>query len=216
MSEVKKVLLFGAGVGSREILRIIRDINAQSPKWEVLGFVEADTGLIGTRLDDLPIIGFNDLKVEDGTYATCAIYDPIIRKKVVEQEIESLGLRLATVIHPSVLLPQDAKLSDGVMIYPGTQVSFNVELGRGTLVFFNTLLGHDLKTGDYCTVCPAATLNGSITLGTGAFVGAAATVHQGVSIGEWTTIGIGTTVLKNVAENKNVMSMPRQIVTDKR
>ena len=89
-------------------------------------------------------------------------------------------------------------------------------MGRGTLVFFNTLLGHDLKTGDYCTVCPAATLNGSITLGTGAFVGAAATVHQGVSIGEWTTIGIGTTVLKNVAENKNVMSMPRQIVTDKR
>ena len=211
---MKQVWLFGAGVGSREILRIIRDINKQEETWEVLGFVDKDQNIIGKEVDDLQVVSYKDMIIGADLYAICAIYDPKIRKKVIEEEIEKNGLKLATIIHPDILLPTDIKLADGVMIYPGTQISFNVKLGKGTLIFFNTLLGHDLKAGDYTTVCPSVTLNGDITLGTGAFIGAGATLHPAISIGNWTTIGIGTTVLQNVGDKKKVISMPRQIITD--
>ena len=216
MSGIKKILLFGAGVASREVLRMVDEINLESLTWEVIGIVDKDPELIGSELDGLPILSSEDSAIKACTHATCSIYDPVIRKKVVENEIEPLGLKLATIISPQVVIPQDMRLEDGVMIYPGTKISFNVHLGKGALVFFNTLLGHDLESGNYSTVCPSATVNGSVTLGEGAFIGAGATIHQGTSIGDWSTIGIGSTILQDVGENKNVMTLPRQVVTEKK
>ena len=209
MSGIKKILLFGAGVASREVLRMIDEINLESLTWEVIGIVDKDPELIGSELDGLPILSSEDSAIKACTHATCSIYDPVIRKKVVENEIEPLGLKLATIISPQVVIPQDMRLEDGVMIYPGTKISFNVHLGKGALVFFNTLLGHDLESGNYSTVWPSATVKG-------AFIGAGATIHQGTSIGDWSTIGIGSTILQDVGENKNVMTLPRQVVTEKK
>ena len=134
-------------------------------------------------------------------------------KQVVENEIEVLGYKLATIIHPSVFLPNDVSIESGVMIYPGTQISFGVALGKACLIFFNTLLGHDLKCESYVTICPGATINGTIKLNKGAFIGAGVVIHQGISVGEWSNIGIGSIVVQNVKDNNRLISLPRQIVS---
>jgi len=43
----KKIFIFSAGPGGRDVLRIIDDINENLPTWEILGFVDKDPELIG-------------------------------------------------------------------------------------------------------------------------------------------------------------------------
>jgi len=210
---MKDIYLFGAGVGSREILRIIGAINDINPTWNVLGFVDKDSSLHGHYIDGYPVIPYDKLVAQDNVYAACAIFNPKVRKQVVENEIEVLGYKLATIIHPSVFLPNDVSIESGVMIYPGTQISFGVALGKACLIFFNTLLGHDLKCESYVTICPGATINGTIKLNKGAFIGAGVVIHQGISVGEWSNIGIGSIVVQNVKDNNRLISLPRQIVS---
>lgn len=211
---MKKILIFGASVASREILAIIQQINELRPTWDILGFVDNKPDFINKRIESYPVYGPSHGLSSKDTYAICGIMDPSIRKKVIEQEIESKGFKLASIIHPSVVLPKDFTAGPGAIIYPGVNISFGVNLGKAAFVFFNALLGHDLKAGDYLTVLPSATINGGCSIGNECLIGAAATLHPGVSIGSNSIVGIGTTLLENIGEKKIVMDLPRKIVRD--
>ena len=214
-NDLKKIYIFGAGTTGREVLRIISDINNKKPSWDVLGFVDNNSDLVGEKIDDVKVFHFTELKGIENFYAVCCAYDSKIRKNIIEKEIQYLGLKLTSIIHPDVFIPSDASIDDGVIIYSGTKLSFSVSIGKACLIFFNSLLGHDLNTGPYCTFSPSVCLNGSISMGEGVFLGSGVTVHQGVNIGDWTSVGIGSIIINNLGKNKSVMDMPRQIISDR-
>ncbi len=211
---MKKIYLFGAGSGSREILLMLKRINAIEPEWEILGFIDEDERLTGSEVDDLPVFSPESIEISSDTFGVCGIMDSTVRQRIIEQHIEGRGLRLPTIIAPDVVVPEDFVAGPGTIIMPSVTISFDVQLGKGVFVLWGVSLGHHLRMGEYATVLSFASITGGCKVGARTTIGARATLNVNVTVGADSLVGIGTTILSNVSDKKRVVSLPRQIETD--
>ena len=213
---MKKLYLYGAGSGSREVLLLIQRINAVSPEWEVMGFVDEDPAIVGTYVDDLKVFGPDDVPSTKNTYGICGIMDPYVRQRMIEQHIEGRDLQLPTVIAPDVIVPGDFAAGPGTIIMPTTTISFDVQLGKGVFALWGSVLGHHLRAGEYATILSFASITGECRIGARSTIGAGAILNNKVTVGADAFVGIGSTVLRDVGDHKQVVSLPRQIESDRR
>ena len=213
---MKKLLIYTAGSGSREVLLAIQQMNGLKPTWDILGFVDGDPDIIGKEIDGYPVYGPEHKEIARDVFGFCGIMNPTTRQRLVEEQIEGKGLSLATLIHPTVNLPGSFVAGPGTIIMAYVFVSFNVKLGKCAMVLPGAVLGHDLRANDYVTILPSATINGMCTIGQRALIGSGVTLNPGISVGSDSLIGIGTTVLTNIGDNKKVVALPRQIVSEHR
>ena len=105
---MKKIFIFGAGSGSQEVLLAIEQINQLTPTWEVLGFIEKSSELIGTEINGYSVYSLEniDLKPITPVHGVCGVLDSKIRQRIIEDEIEGNNISLATIIHPSSIVPK--------------------------------------------------------------------------------------------------------------
>ncbi len=211
---LKKILIFGAGDGGKEILKIIiEDINKINPTWEVIGFIDIDP-----KKKDNKIFGYTVFYKDfggnpNGIYGISGVKNNRIRQNIIKKEIGEKGFKLASLIHPSVIKPNDFANDSGVAIFPSVKISYNVKIGEGVLINYDTLLGHDLRIGDYTFVGPSVTIPGGCSIGNSCIIGAGSTFVEGVSIGDNAIIGAGTMVFSEVRASTSVTDMPRKIAS---
>jgi len=213
---MKKLYLFGAGSGSREVLLLIERINSVSPEWEVIGFVDEDPNLIGTEVDEIKVFSPDQIKSASDSYGVCGIMDPKVRQRMIEENIEARGLKLPTIVAPDVVLPRDFAAGPGTIIMPATIVSFDIQVGKGVFVLWGSAIGHHARLGEYATILSFAKVMAGCRVGARATVGAHATLNLNVSIGSDAFVGIGSTIFRDIDEGKQVVSIPRQVETDRR
>lgn len=212
---MKKILLYGAGSGSREILLMIQEINKIEPIWEVLGFVDEDPKFQGKEVDGYPVYGKDHKEIAKDVYGVCGILDSNVRRRIFDELIEGKGLSLATIISPSSSVPKDFEVGPGTIIMPSVTISFDVKLGKGVLVLWKALLGHHLRVGDYSNILSSACIGGGCSLGSGTIIGANATLIN-LSLGNNCVVGAGTTVFESFGDNKSIVNLPRQIVSERK
>ncbi len=212
---MRKIFIFSAGDGSREVLRIIREINKDKLIWDVLGFVDTNPKLIGKQVDGCMVYSAKGLSVPEGSSGICGVMNPNLRKKITEKEIEAKGIKLASIVHPAFKGPDDFIIKPGAIIYPSVNISFNVRLGKCVSLLYNVMLGHDTDIGDYASIMPSATVNGNCIVKDSCIIGSGAILSQGITIGRNTVIGIGTTVFADVKENQSVVDLARKITSNR-
>lgn len=211
---MKKLLLYTAGSGSREVLLAIKQINAVKKSWDVIGFVDEDIALVGKEVDGYPVYGTDHKEIANDVYGICCIMNPIIRQRITHELIEGKNLRLAQIISPSLELNGDFEAGPGSIVMPGVTTSFDVKLGKCVFVLWNSLLGHHLRVGNYSTILSSANITGGCTIGKRTVIGAGSTLNINISVGNDCLVGIGSTVLSNIGDKKSVVSFPRQINND--
>jgi sugar O-acyltransferase (sialic acid O-acetyltransferase NeuD family) len=211
---MKQILLFSAGSGSREILRIIQDINEVNPTWHILGFVDNNVEAVTKKVDGFPVYRSDDFPFSKNIHGICGILDQALCKKVVETEIEANQVQLATIIHPSVIMDKETEIGAGSVLHPGVCISYNVKIGKCVVILYRAILGHDVEVGNYNRILSSTVINGGGSIGENCMIGASVTIAARISIGKNSVIGIGTTVINNIDEGKSVMAMPRQIITE--
>ena len=209
---LKKLLIFGAGEGGQEILRvIIDDINKITPTWDILGFIDNDPDKVGTELLGYPVYGDSLDLDSDEIYGICGVMNCEIRQRIIEDEIEKNGFYLTSIIHPSVNKPDDFIPKPGLIMYPGVKVSYGVKLGKGVFVNYNSMLGHHVTVDDYTFIAPGVTINAHCSIGKFCVIGSGATFVPGVSVGSNAVVGVGTTIFSTVKSGTTVISFPRKI-----
>ena len=214
---MKKILIFGAGEGGIEILKVIlSDINHTKPTWEIIGFVDSDPSKKGKTIAGINVYEPDIQEFNNNIFGVCGVMDNELRKKIIHEEILGKGFQLASLIHPSIVQVPDFIHDSGVIMYPGSNISYNVKLGVGVTVNYNCVLGHDLVIANYTYIGPSVTIAGQCSIGELCTIGAGSTLLQGVSIGNYSTVGIGTTLIKSVKENTHIMEFPRVIETKKK
>ena len=224
---MKKLLIFGAGDGSQEILKIlIKDINNIAPTWDVLGFV--DNKWIDTNYPELDknkekteavvsgcsVFGIEYFNDPADIYGICGIMEPCLRKKVTEEEIEKSGFKLASIVHPSVNKADDFEEVQGVIIFPNVSISYNVKLGRGVFINYNCVLGHDVAIGNYTTISPSSTVNARCLIGNTCSIGSGSTLVPGIKMEDNSLIGAGSTIFSKVKSRTSVTDFPRKITKE--
>ena len=208
---MKKILLVGAGSGTREVLLLIERINQHAPEWDVLGFTDENAEKIGSEIDGYPVFAPDHPHEGAEIYGASGVQDPAVRQRLLEAHIERRGFQLATLIAPDVILPRDFSAGPGTIIWPMVTVSFDVQLARGVMVLWGAMLGHHLRVGQFSSILSGAIITGGCKVGARSVIGSGAILNVKVTIGENALVGVGTTVFNDVADGKRVVSFPRLV-----
>ena len=106
------LLLLGTRMLAEEMFDLISDM----PGWEVAGFVEnLDRARVGTELEGRPIIWIDDVPRYAATHRGVCALSTTQRRRYMEQAAD-LGLRFATLVHPTARVSQRAQLGEGCFV----------------------------------------------------------------------------------------------------
>lgn len=201
------LLILGTRLLAEEMFDLVSDI----PGVEVAGFVEnLERERAGKELDGRPIYWIDEAARFAKTHQVICALSTTQRKSYVEQA-ESLGFKLATLVHPTARISSRAKLGPGCFISALATVATRTTLGKSVFVNRGALIGHHTTIGDYCTIQPGANIAGVITLGPQTYVGMGAIVLERQTIGAGCVIAAGAVVTGNLPDRVLAMGIPARI-----
>ncbi len=141
------------------------------------------------------------LAVFDGVIV--AIGDNRIRAEKLS-ELSDKGAALVSMIHPSALISQYAKIGAGSVVFAKAVVNVDAHIGKGVILNTACTVDHDCKLGDAVHISPGANIAGAVSIGSRSWVGIGACVRQCVEIGEDVVVGAGAVVVNDI-DNKAVV-----------
>lgn len=89
-----------------------------------------------------------------------------------------------SIIHPSAIIAETAKIGEGCFIQPNTTISSNVIMGDHCVINYNASVGHDSILADNIFIQPGARVSGNCNIGTGTMLGSNSFILQNVTVGE--------------------------------
>lgn len=201
-----KVIVLGAGGGSRDIVDAMLDVGGFEP----LGYLDDDPAKSGTLLGGHPVLGpLSSWRDHDaGFVAGLNGHERTGRKAAV---LAALGIpesAYVTVIHPTASISRTAEVGRGSVILQNVTINAAARVGDHVMVLPNSVISHDAVVDDYCCLAPGAVLAGYAHVDKGAYIGARAAVKQRVSVGEGAVVGMGSVVLHDVPAGATVYGVP--------
>jgi sugar O-acyltransferase (sialic acid O-acetyltransferase NeuD family) len=211
---ITPLVIIGAGGFGREAHDVMEASNDLSltvgNSYKFLGFI--DDGDVNEALleDRGPLLGGREVlsTLPAETRYVIGIGTGPVRREI-DIEATQLGLRPATLIHPSAAIGRHRnRIGPGSIICSNCSVTTNVDLGRHTHLNLNSTVGHDAVFGDYVTLNPGVTISGNVTLEDEVNVGTNATVIQGKTVGRGSVIGAGASVIKDIPPDVVAVGVP--------
>jgi len=176
--------------------------------------VDKDKLLWGRHVLGVPILGDDSLLPElfkQGTrffaVGVGGTGDNGPRRRLFESAV-AYGLESMTIIHPSSIRSQWAKIGMGCQLLPGSIVNAGTDIGVNVIVNSGSIIEHDCLIGDHVHVASGAVLASTVRVGAGAHIGCGATVRQTISIGDGAVVGAGAVVVKDVPAHTTVVGVP--------
>lgn len=209
---MKNLVIVGAGGLGRELLQIVKVINAKKPTWNVIGFVDDNVNALDGIECDIEIIGtVQEWIPSHEDYVAIGIADTHTKKKIVEM-FNTKGAQYANIVHPDANIGSYNKMGQGIVICSHADITVNCKIGN--FVFMNSYaaVGHDAVIGDYCTLFPYCNVAGYTILGEGVTIGALASTYPGIKIGDYATVGMNSAVIRNVKSASTVMGVPAKTI----
>lgn len=179
----------------------------------VLGFIDNNAALQGSRLCGLPVLG-GDAVLVDHTPAQVQLANGIGGtggeglRSAVQRKLEAAGWRFVQVRHPSAVVSPFAQLGADTQLLAHSVVQAGAALGAGCIVNSAAIVEHDVKLGAFVHIACNATLCGGVIVGAHSHVGAAAVVRQGVRLGEATVVGAGAVVVDDFNGGGTLIGVP--------
>jgi sugar O-acyltransferase (sialic acid O-acetyltransferase NeuD family) len=200
----ERLLIAGAGGFAREVAWLVDDINRAQPAWELVGFVDREPG---APIRGLPVVGIDGAAHLGADAAITAVGDARLRRRLVD-EIGSLGLPFATLVHPSVDADPSLRLGPGTVVCAGNLLTVDISVGAHVVVNLDCTIGHDAVIGDFVTLSPGCHLSGRTRIGEGSFLGTGVVTVEGRTIGHEAIIGAGAVVVKDIADGVTAVGVP--------
>jgi sugar O-acyltransferase (sialic acid O-acetyltransferase NeuD family) len=133
-------------------------------------------------------------------------------REQINNELQSHNIHTPSLVHPTAIVSQYAKISHACVIMPGAVVNAFSQIGAGSIINSNAVVEHDCKLGDCVHICPNAAVAGATTIGDRTWVGIGASVRQLINIGADVLIGAGSVVVNDTPENVTVVGIPAKAI----
>jgi len=201
-----QLLILGAGPFAEEVEGLAADAGL-----EVVGFVEGvDRDRCRTLLGR-PVYWLEELPDRAReTPAVCAVGSPA-RAGFIARARE-IGLRFATLVHPSAVVASSAAIAEGAIVGAGAVVGAAARIGEHVIVNRGCLVGHHVELGGCATLGPGCNVGGLAVIGAGAVLGIGAIVIDRVAVGGGAMVAAGSLVNHDVAEGARVAGVPARAV----
>ena len=202
-----KIAIIGAGGHGRVVLDILRN----NHQFEVVGFIDSNSQLHGSYIDDIPVIG-DMAELEWFTSrgiggAIVAIGDNDTRCKFAKI-VSSYNISLINAIHPSASIARTAKIGKNVVIAQGSNICAHAIVEDSVICNTGCIIDHESIISEGAHICPGTKLAGHVMVHPKAFIGIGSTVIQNTIIGQSATVGAGAVVLHDVEPETTVVGVP--------
>lgn len=207
-----QLVVIGCGGLGREVRDIVSAINAVTPTWDFLGYLDDTPTATNLALveaqGDRVLGGVGDLTglPDDVRYVIGIGNGPV--RRTIDRLCSAVGREPATLVHPSVTMGFDVTYGPGSIICAGVRLTTNIHLGRHVLLNLNVTVGHDTTIHDYVTINPLTAISGWVTIGEAVLMGTHSAVLQGLSIGAGATVGSGACAVRDIPEGVIVKGVP--------
>lgn len=203
-----KIVVLGASGHGQVVADVIFQMWTRGREMELVGYLDDNKALTGTRLLGLPVLGtLADLPSTPHDCVILGIGDNADRARLYA-ELTAARKRFVTAIHPTAVLAPDVVVGAGSVLCAGTVVNPGARIGENAILNTCASIDHHCDMGAHSHVAPGAHLAGRVCVGEGAFVGIGACAVPGVSIGAWSTVGAGAAVTQDVPERITVAGVP--------
>lgn len=198
---MKDLIILGAGGASMNILEYVEDINDANPTWKLLGFLDDNPDLLGTKVLGYKVIGTIDDAVEypDAMFISSigSAYDLDLRKRVRDR-IPFNDNHFATLIHPLAHVSRSAKIEPGCIICPFSSIQAGTMVKHDSYITSFTLVGHESIIGRHCVVAGRTMIAGSANIGDCTYIGCGSALKHEIEIGDHCMIGMGSVLWKDI------------------
>lgn len=211
------LIILGAGDLGCEILYAAKENKAgkQVNNFETIAFIDEDTSKIGKTLENVRIIGFEDvLKLNyDNKYFICGIGNATDRRKIINKLLEILPrAKFANIIHNSVIAMPNLEYGIGNYIAPNTTIAIGTHLGDHIVINQNVSVGHHCLIGNYSIVSPGCILSGYTSIGDESFLGSGVVTYPNIEIGNNCTVSALTVVSRSLKTNYKLIAKPNSML----
>ena len=193
------LVIVGAGGFGREVLELVRDINAARPTFDLLGFL--DDGEVNPHVLErvgVPLLGRSDRIATLGASFVIAIGSGSARRRIDATVRARHYAAVATLVHPSATLGRDVLVGEGAIVAAGSRITTHVAIGRHAQVNVNCTVGHDVTIEDFATLFPGVHLGGGCVIEEGATLSMGSVILPDVRVGRGAVVGAGAVVVRDV------------------
>lgn len=210
MKLLKNLVIIGAGDSGREVYTWAKQTKEHGSLWRIKGFIDDNRHALDNFKyghDAKIISGIKEYLPETDDLFICPVGNVKLKKKLISMILKRGG-KFTNIIHPTVVIGENVRLSTGLILCPYTVISSDAVLGNFVFVNLHASIGHDVKIGDWCFIGTGCALNGRVTLGDSVFMGGHVIVLPGGSIGTGTVVGAGSMVVGRVKPHITVFGIP--------
>ena len=208
------VIIIGAAQHARIVSNLIKSSKSTKNKFNLVGFIDDNEKLHGSKIDGKPILGsFKDVKEIFKKNHTKYFLIGIsakhikIRSKYYNLMIE-YGFKSFNAIHDSAIIDKKSTMGIGNIINPGCIVNAFSKIGNNCVMYSGSIIEHEDILCDNVFVGPGVALTANIQIGNNCYIGVGARVIPHVKIGDNVTVGAGSVVLNDVDNNLTVAGIP--------
>lgn len=205
---MRDLVIVGAGGHGRELFVTVAAINAATPTWRILGFVDDDPQHLD-RIERLGsrVLGDTTWLESHPCYYAIGIGTSAVRREITTR-LEDAGCEPTTIVHPGAHIGLDVRLAEGVVIYDRCTITTNVDIGTHTHLNVGCTIHHDTTVGDFVQFSPGVFVNGDCSIGNDVFLGTGMILVRGSRVGDNARVGAGSVVLRDVDPSITVMGVP--------
>ncbi len=197
-------------IGAGGHAKVVYDAILSAEQHEVIGFVDDNVDLIGTKLYGLPIVGnIADLDSVEGYII--AIGNNTVRQEKVAFYSQA-GYLPITAIHPRAIIAPTAQIGEGTVVFANVVVNPEARIGRHVILYTACTIDHECDIADYAYISPGCNVGGQVKIETGAFLGIGAVVLPRITVGAWSIIGAGAVVTKDIPAHVTAVGVPAKVI----
>ena len=201
------IIIVGAGGFGREVYLWTKD-SFPDDQYKIKGFLDDNPRILDNYDMDVGIIGdLNSYEIKNQDRFLFAIGDIDVKKRLVARLMKK-GAKFLTLIHPTAIVTNTAKIGQGVIICPFVTVGDHAQLDDFVILNVYSSCGHDSKIGKYCILSPYAAVTGFSILEDEVFLGTHSTVIPGKKVGYRSKVSANSVVMRDVPSNKIVFGVP--------
>ena len=209
---MKKVIIIGAGAHAAEIEEYIFENNLIRPEIEILGFLDDSIENYNKSQLRFPLLGgvFTYI-IPTNVELIIAINSIAFRFKIIEH-FSSLNIKFTNFIHHNAKVFRTAKLGNGNIICPFTQIGPNVIIGDFNTFNNKSSIGHDSIIGNNNVFCPNTGLSGNTKVGNSNFFSLNVATIPSVTIGDKNIIAPNMVIEKNIKNDSTFFHRYKEVV----
>lgn len=209
----KDIYIIGAGTYGEAMYEL-----AVLNGYRVKGYYDDDNEKLGNKVMDAVVLGtiseLSQTEIKNKQFIV-AIGNNEIRYKIMSK-INALEGFTPTLIHPSAIISQSAKIGNGVYIQANVYIWTKVQISDYCIISPGVVIAHHSFIGNACLISTLSAIGASITIEDKVFIGMGSTVVTGTSIiGENSTIGAGAVVIKNIEKKSVYAGIPAKKIRSK-